>query len=608
MKKKVIIILIILALIGGCVEFYILSKDNFTEKTHETDKKDEIEKTEEIKKNVTYKLKKVEFEKGTYASYGKNDKIRNLITEEDEKFYITDLNGKLINKTGYDDIEELYSDGKAYFIVEENGKQGIIDEKGNIVLDYIYDSIVSVDIEEENQNKIKISKRFLSSLEDEYALGYLSKDGLKLTKFYKSYRFNETLQVNNKCSKYCPVIEDNTLNYVNYKGETIVEGIKDGFTINDESRNVHYYMKNSSKSYFDLMFEIENEDYFIIINDDKCGVKNSKNEIVLPIEYDYIGYNELTKSFIVVKNDLIAAVDINGKIIYKFNDSLKITKNWEYDKNIENCILFYNTTEKRYVGFNNNFEVIYDNKENPTYYAFYDKFMTFHDINSTGLIMAYDYNKNLLLKDVDMVIHSGSNDYIVVNEKGLKYLYDNTGKKIFDRGYKNFHDSIYGNIYADDGYNFYLLNANEKEEKALYKSGSKNIIAFRMDEKIDSNKDRYNQLLVFNHNDERLTVYSQGIEKVIIFDEKMNLITELNATKDVIYYDKYNLIATGDRKFFKPDGTELDYSKDINGNTITYKKDTNSYIIKKDNKLFVHFYNTSISNNSGTLYELVETE
>lgn len=61
------------------------------------------------------------------------------------------------------------------------------------------------------------------------------------------------------------------------------------------------------------ILETGNNDRFVVLDNKLGGVVNRKGEVIIPVKYDHIFFDESTKLFVVRKNDKIGLFDFNGK-------------------------------------------------------------------------------------------------------------------------------------------------------------------------------------------------------------------------------------------------------------------------------------------------------
>ena len=172
--------------------------------------------------------------------------------EENNLYGLIDFKGKIIINNIYDSIESLtMNEGK--FIVCKDKKYGIIDLKGNTLIKTEYDTCVSDGFYTEEELYKKSGFIVSNKTEDGFKYGYYNYKGKKIL----DVKYNKIERINKKN---------------------------------------------------------ENISYLIVSENGKCGVYREKKQII-PNEYQGITYNEDLNIFILEKNKKYGVADINGKII-----------------------------------------------------------------------------------------------------------------------------------------------------------------------------------------------------------------------------------------------------------------------------------------------------
>jgi hypothetical protein len=73
------------------------------------------------------------------------------------KWYLVNANGKIISKETFDDVRDTSGD---FFPVEKNGKWGFLDPKGNLIIDYLYDSCFAACTFRNSLALVKVGNRY----------------------------------------------------------------------------------------------------------------------------------------------------------------------------------------------------------------------------------------------------------------------------------------------------------------------------------------------------------------------------------------------------------------------------------------------------------------
>lgn len=223
-----------------------------------------------------------------------------IIDKKEEKYSIIDKNGHVLNDLPY---SELYKIKENIFVVRYEDKYGIIDIKGNIILPIEYKKIHFY------------SKKYKIHQVDwiRYHYEYFLKQNPIIIEAINYDDFNHNDKSNIDLDKKFILIDE--------IGE---------FTLLDNYHDI-YILKN---------------DFIIVKKDKKTGIINKKNQIILPIEYDYI------------------------PILHTNNNLMEIRKNWKSGvmNNMGQIIL---PVEYDYISINND-NLINASKDGKTMY--FDKY------------------------------------------------------------------------------------------------------------------------------------------------------------------------------------------------------------------------------------------
>lgn len=179
-------------------------------------------------------------------------KIR-IKNEESTKYELINQEGKQLIQEAYNYMEYLYDN---YFIVsDQNGKLGIIDDKGN----------VKVDIDKDSTQKVQNTDLIQATLTENKTIQLYSKEMKMLCELQ-----NATIEVNNDTIK---IYNDTEIKYFDKKGK--------------ELKNTEVYSSNK---------------LFVSIKDEKYGFVDNNNKVVVDYKYDK-AYEFNENGFAAVKKD-----------------------------------------------------------------------------------------------------------------------------------------------------------------------------------------------------------------------------------------------------------------------------------------------------------------
>ena len=181
--------------------------------------------------------------------------------KKDGKYGLIDFQGNIIVKAQYEEINGLdYREG--LLIVKKNGKYGVININGAVVIKTKYDSIESDGYYEEGANYEKSGFIVNQKSGEDDRYGYIDSKGTQI--------------LENKYSQIQRIINTN-------KNDDIYlvafENGKAGFYINKKNIIQHKYE--------DILYEINN-DCLVLQEDSKQGISDFNGNIIIDIKYDNI--------------------------------------------------------------------------------------------------------------------------------------------------------------------------------------------------------------------------------------------------------------------------------------------------------------------------------
>ena len=346
MKKRIIIILLIIFILGIITGYFIINKINESKRIYEIEEISEfnyftfkdgenygvIDKTGKVVIEAEYE--KIEIpnpskevficyknEKGIaknsnnqqlFAEYNSitaielNGAVTNLPyeksvlkTEKNEKYGLIDFSGKKIFDTEYDNIEG-FSNIEGKLKIEKNGKVGIANIKGTILVKPEYDTVADDNYYgDNNQHGYIVGQKN----EDGYKYGYINNKGKQISKI----EYNDI-------SRVADIFVEN---------EVYLIAAKNGqYGVLKNKKNI------INHEYQGIEFDKTNE-IFIVKKGKNFGVTNLAGKVIIPVENTNI---EAKGQYIYVeKNNIKEVYDANGnKTNINFNQAIIPTSNENY--------------------------------------------------------------------------------------------------------------------------------------------------------------------------------------------------------------------------------------------------------------------------------------
>jgi hypothetical protein len=260
-----------------------------------------------------------------------DDKLYLIINNSTSKFGVVDSNNKLIIDTNYDEIRQFGS----MFIADKNGKKGFVSRSDSIIKPFLYDEIFS---------------------------GYKGRSGLPkkgnvIVKKNKLYGIvdpnveNEVIEIN-----YKQITNFNTNYYIvenvegrnglfNYNGEVILNeiykfyNVYKNFIFATKNEKQYIIQVENGKKYIEEEVAVDEFVDFIDVvkyescgnqivkKEDRFGVINHLNKIIIPCEYEMIQNIYMSSEFIVKKKGKCGIINPDNQIVVAIEfDRYKILK------------------------------------------------------------------------------------------------------------------------------------------------------------------------------------------------------------------------------------------------------------------------------------------
>ena len=231
-----------------------------------------------------------------------------IIVKENNKYMIYDTNGKNLIKDVFDSIQsdEFYTEEDEYRksgyivckITSDGYRYGYYDYEYNKVLEINYNQISRI-LDVKNKNNIYL----IASLNGQF--GVFINNTKVIDTQYQSINYDSELEVFivERTGKYGAFNENGTEIIKPEFNSLIVQGVF-LYAQNDTEQKV--YNKNGKEvniPFTTIIESTETSQYYIKIENNKYGIINDKNELIINCEYDLIQQISGTNAFQGVKND-----------------------------------------------------------------------------------------------------------------------------------------------------------------------------------------------------------------------------------------------------------------------------------------------------------------
>lgn len=346
--------------------------------------------------------------------------------KENDKYGIINLEGKVITKAIYEEIESL-TNKEGMLLVKESGKYGVINSRGKQIIKSEYDSIVG-DGFYTNVDNYKLSGYIVcKKTENGYRYGYIN---CKLKKLLDT-EYNELYRVNKM------TMSQDIYLIASKNGQV---GI-----IKNKKQIVDYAYQN-------IEYEVENN-LFKVERKNKYGVMDTNGKTILPVDYD-----ELVFKGIYINAKLADEYLIYDTLGNKIEDS-KYTSVMKTDN--ENY--FITIDKEGYYGvITDNKKILVENKYDYIEYLFDKYFIVSNEDGKLGII---DAKNNIVVNFEYDVLHKidGTN-MITANtiKDNMAVIYSKDIKKIYSG--KDFEINVnkdYAKLVSKDELKYFNLDGKE---------------------------------------------------------------------------------------------------------------------------------------------------
>lgn len=373
---------------------------------------------------------------------------RVLKYKEDGKYGLIDYTGKVIVKAIYEEIEGL-ENKESELIVKKDGKYGVINDRGVKLISEEYDGIVADGYYTE-ENKYALSGYIISNKTNNgYRYGYLN---YKLEKILKT-EYNELSRV---------------LEISNGQDIYIIASKNGKFGVTKNNKTLINY------DYQDIEYDANNN-LFKLQRNLQFGVADINGKSILPVQYKELEF----------KGVYIQALE-NGKEDYTYFNSkgneIKEPKYTSVLKTSENNYYVTINKEGLYGIINKDEKELVENKYNYLEHLFDEYFIAAKDDGNLGIINA----KDSILVDFKYEVLQKIQDTKVVEAKILKEntseLYGKDMEKIYTINnayiYKN---DNYIEVYSEKDTKYFDLEGKELIPQEIFKDNK--LFAKKIDDK-----------------------------------------------------------------------------------------------------------------------------
>lgn len=426
-----------------------------------------------------------------------------------------------------------------YFILEQNGKYGVIDKSGNIVIDADYEAVqipnpskdIFICIKEYNQDTKEYATVVYNGKKEEILSNYNNVQAVVIFTNINSTPYERSVLTYKENGKYGlidlqgkeitkPIYDEiSSINYkegtflvkqneqegiINMKGKTIIKceyesvtsdnyynedqnNEKAGFIVSkktDDGYRYGYINYRGSKIVKPIFTQLErvteiSDDkniYFIAFKDGQAGLLKNNKEIV-NYEYEDIQYNVLSDVFIIQRNGKYGATTREGKTILYPEYSSVYTGGIYINAVKDNVIEVFDLQ-------GNKIETDINSKiktENSNYYITIDK---------NNIYKVVDANENVIINNDYNYMEYLPGDFFIVARDSKNGVVDINGKSVIELKYDSISRINETNILqAETNKSIELYNLNMKKITTMSNATIKEV------------KDDKEYILLFSEND-----------------------------------------------------------------------------------------------------------
>lgn len=353
--------------------------------------------------------------------------------KQDGKYGLIDFNGKVVVKPIYDEINNIsYKEGE--LLVKQEEKYGVINIKGVTLVDVKYDTIAG-DNYYSKEEDYRIGGYIVGNRTEEgYRYGYINHDGKMILKI----EYNKLIRLTE--------IEDDKNSYL-----IVEKNGKAGLVKNN--KNILNY------EYDDIEYDELNK-IFIVQKDNKYGIKDFNGRGILPVEFDEISLEGM----------YIYANKENRNYVYNIKGEEKEAPRYQNIVSIANGQ--YNITidqEGMYGVEDNQEQVIIPNKYYYVEYLFDDYFIVVGEGGKSGILNSKNETKLEIEYDVVQKIDGTNLIQTLVSDTGILEIYGKNLEKIVSMNEgKLLTSDNYIKLYSKSETKYFSMDGKEKSNIEIY--------------------------------------------------------------------------------------------------------------------------------------------
>ena len=266
------------------------------------------------------------------ANYSSIEVInKDLIIVSDNKFYFINKNNEKIFDQEFEMITSI--EGlDSIFIVSNEGKQALINNKGEILTEYKYDSIYGL-TDSSSNNYV-----FCAMYDDNTDVYLYNSENLSFTKLDSFNNYTPTIFNNNNIYFVSPtgfysIYNINTNNIINLNNTyTAIGPFVNSLAFDINSNNEVGYINEKEETIIDFQYDYNNTESFttfglaVVGKDSLVGVINTNNEQILEFNYLNISIINNNRFLVLDQDNNKYIIDANGNRVTAYDyDNIELT-------------------------------------------------------------------------------------------------------------------------------------------------------------------------------------------------------------------------------------------------------------------------------------------
>lgn len=266
------------------------------------------------------------------ANYSSIEVInKDLIIVSDNKFYFINKNNEKIFDQEFEMITSIEGLG-SIFIVSNEGKQALINNKGEILTEYKYDSIYGL-TDSSSNNYV-----FCAMYDDNTDVYLYNSENLSFTKLDSFNNYTPTIFNNNNIYFVSPtgfysIYNINTNNIITLNNTyTAIGPFVNSLAFAINSNNEVGYINEKEETIIDFQYDYNNTESFttfglaVVGKDSLVGVINTNNEQILEFNYLNISIINNNRFLVLDQDNNKYIIDANGNRVTAYDyDNIELT-------------------------------------------------------------------------------------------------------------------------------------------------------------------------------------------------------------------------------------------------------------------------------------------